>query len=332
MLVCGGALSLLSLDAAALECRKDTVTGPVSDLEDIGSLKIPSTLPLGSRLWTSKSYSRNLACWAYKSVKPNGEYAYFYPNPYGAMIGTGIGIGIIYNGQDLGVVAGGGNTNSRVSTGAWVAPGPSGSRPPANPTMVPATVQVYLEKIGEISNTSSGADSLDVFQVDGELGINNKPGGNYKLTLSGLHNIDVIQCSANVRVSPDSYIDFGTIPSWTSAAAGLLAQQNFRIDATTDGGEDCGQGFNLYINFDAMAKNNTLTGIDGMDMGNGSTLKIEDGSTGNNIPFNQFVGFVNNLTSASGTVEKNYTARLYASDVAVTGDVEKYIVLRFNYN
>ncbi|MDX5627897.1 MULTISPECIES: hypothetical protein [unclassified Brenneria] len=325
-------LFLPAFNVAALECHKDTTSGPVADYENIGAMKIPSTLPIGSRLWTSKTYSRNLACWAYKNKKPNGEYSFFYPNPYGAVIGTGIGIGIIYNGQDLGVVTGGGTSSSRVSTGMFVYPGPSGSLPPSNPTMLPVTVQVYLEKIGDMSNASYGVDSLSVFQVDGELGINKNPGGNYQFTLSGLKNIDVIQCSAQVHVSPDNNIDFGTIQSWSDASAGLLAKQGFQISASTDGGEDCGLGFNLTINFDTATKGNAPVGIDGMDMGNGSTLKINEESSGNGIPFNEFVTFINNLTSASGTVEKRYSASLYASGPAVTGDVEKYIVLRFNYN
>lgn len=329
---CGSMLSMLAVDAFALECRKDTVNGPVSDSEDIGSLKIPSTLPVGSRLWTSKSYSRNLACWAYKNVKPKGEYAYFYPNPGGEVVGAGIGIGIIYNGQDLGVVSGGGGIGSRVSTGQFIAPGPSGSKPPKNPTMMPTTVQLYLEKIGDITNSSSGTDSLSVFQVDGELGINNKPDSNYVFRLSGLKNIEVIQCSANLIVSPNSYIDFGTVQAWSSASAGVVAQQDFQISASTDGGEDCGKGFDLTVNFDAASRNNVLASADGMDMGNGSTLKIEDGSTGTNIVYNQFISFIKGLTSSSGTVEKQYTARLYASDAAVPGDVEKFIVLRFNYD
>ncbi|MCG8706993.1 hypothetical protein JHU04_000175 [Brenneria sp. 4F2] len=325
-------LSLLAFNAAALECHKDTVSGAVSDAENIGAMKIPSTLPIGSRLWTSKSYGRNLACWAYKNKKPNGEYAYFYPNPYSSVIGTGIGIGIIYNGQDLGVVTGGGTISSRVTTGMFVYPGPSGSLPPANPTMLPVTVQVYLEKIGDMTDSGYGVDSLSVFQVDGELGINKTPGGNYQFTLSGLNNIDVIQCSAKVHVSPDNNIDFGTIQSWTDASAGLLAKQQFQISASTDGGEDCGQGFNLTINFDTATKGNSLVGADGMDMGNGAMLKINEDSNGSYIPFNQFVTFIDNLTSASGTVEKKYSAGLYATGPAATGDVEKYIVLRFNYN
>nr|UKE83038.1 hypothetical protein KXZ65_17470 [Pectobacterium sp. PL152] len=138
--------SLTAFNASALECRLGTVTGPVNDYEDIGTLKIPATLPIGSRLWTSKPYTRSLACWAYQSVRPQGEMSYFYPNPEGKVISPGVGIGIIYNGQDLGVITNGGTTASRVSTGQWIAAGPSGSSPPSNPTMLNVTVQLYLEK------------------------------------------------------------------------------------------------------------------------------------------------------------------------------------------
>ncbi|KHN53947.1 hypothetical protein [Pectobacterium fontis] len=323
---------LTAFNASALECRLGNVTGAVADYEDIGTLKIPATLPVGSRLWTSKSYTRNLACWAYQSVRPEGELAYFYPNPEGKVISQGVGIGIIYNGQDLGVITNGGTTASRVSTGRWIAPGPGGSAPPAIPTMLNVTVQLYLEKTGNITDTSSGVDSLKVFQIDGEGGINNKPDSNYGLTLSGLHGIEIMQCSANINVSPDSYVDFGTVRAWTGSEANPLAQKEFYINVSTDGGEDCGEGFNLDINFDASSRGNSLVGIDGMNMGNGATLKIEDTLSGNNVVFNQFIELVNGLTASSGVIERSYTARLYAAGPAVTGDTEKNIILRFNYH
>lgn len=324
-------LSAFSFNANALECRLGTTTGPVNDYEDVGTLKIPATLPIGSRLWTSQSYTRSLACWAYKIVQANGEMSYFYPNPEGKVIGDGIGIGIIYNSQDLGIITNGGSSASRISTGIWVNPGPSGTSPPANPTMLNVTVQLYLEKTGNITNASAGVDGLKVFQIDGVGGINNKPDSNYGLTLSGLHGIEVMQCSANITVSPDAYVDFGTIRSWNDANAGVVAQSVFRINASTDGGEDCGKGFNLNVNFDAAAQGNALVSIDGMDMGNGSTLKIEEQYTASNVAFNQFIPFISQLTSANGVVERAYTARLYASGPAVVGDTEKNIILRFNY-
>ncbi|GKW36376.1 hypothetical protein [Pectobacterium carotovorum] len=323
---------LTAFNASALECRLGTVTGPVNDYEDIGTLKIPATLPIGSRLWTSKPYTRNLACWAYKSVRPQGEMSYFYPNPEGRVISQGVGIGIIYNGQDLGVITNGGTTASRVSTGQWIAPGPSGSTPPANPTMLNVTVQLYLEKTGNITDATAGVDSLRVFQIDGELGINNKPDSNYGLTLSGLHGIDIMQCAAKINVSPDSYVDFGTVRAWSGTEANALAQTEFHINVSTDGGEDCGKGFDLDINFDASSRGHSLVGVDGMNMGNGATLKIEDTRSGNNVPFNQFIGLVDGLTASSGQVERRYTARLYASGPAVIGDTEKNIILRFNYH
>lgn len=324
-------LSAFSFNANALECHLGTTSGPVNDYEDVGTLKIPATLPIGSRLWTSQSYTRSLACWAYRSSQPSGEMSYLYPNPEGKVIGDGIGIGIIYNGQDLGIITNGGSTASRISTGNWVAPGPSGTSPPTNPTMLNVTVQLYLEKTGNITNANAGVDELKVFQIDGVEGINNKPNSNYGLTLSGLHGIDVMQCSANITVSPDAYVDFGTIRSWNDANAGIVAQSVFRINAATDGGEDCGRGFNLNVNFDAGAQGNALVGLDGMDMGNGSTLKIEEQYTSSNVTFNQFIPFISQLTSANGVVERAYTARLYASGPAVIGDTEKSIILRFNY-
>ncbi|WP_409159670.1 hypothetical protein [Pectobacterium sp. B2J-2] len=323
---------LTAFNASALECRLGSVTGPVNDYDDVGTLKIPATLPIGSRLWTSKSYTRSLACWAYYSVEPQGEMSYFYPNPEGKVIAQGVGIGIIYNGQDLGVITNGGSTASRVSTGQWIQPGPSGSQPPTTPSMMNVTVQLYLEKTGEITDTAVGEDALRVFQIDGERGINAKPDSNYGLTLSGLHGIEIMQCAAKINVSPDSYVDFGTVRAWAGTEANALAQTEFSVRVSTDGGEDCGKGFDLDINFDASARGNPLVGIDGMNMGNGATLKIEDTRNGNNVVFNQFISLVEGLTASNGVIERRYTARLYASGPAVVGDTEKNIILRFNYH
>lgn len=198
--------------------------------------------------------------------------------------------------------------------------------------MLNVTVQLYLEKTGNITDTTAGVDSLRVFQIDGEGGINNKPDSNYGLSLSGLHGIDIMQCAAKINVSPDSYVDFGTVRAWSGAEASALAQTEFYINVSTDGGEDCGKGFDLDINFDASSRGNSLVGIDGMNMGNGSTLKIEDIRSGNNVVFNQFIGLVDGLTASSGVIERRYTARLYASGPAVIGDTEKNIILRFNYH
>ncbi|MGK2889080.1 MAG: hypothetical protein ACSLEN_07990 [Candidatus Malihini olakiniferum] len=228
-----------------MKCRLGITTGAVNDYENMGTLKIPATLPIGSRLWTLQSYTRNLTFWTYQIVKPQGELSYFYPNPEGKVIGESIDIGIIYNSQDIGIITNGGTTASRVSTGSWINPGPSGSNLPVNPTMLNVTVQLYLEKKGNITNSTAGVDGLKVFQIDGEGGINNKPDSNYGLTLSGLHGIEVMKCSASITVSPDNYVDFGTIKSWTDASASVVDQSVFHINASTDGGEDCGKGFNL---------------------------------------------------------------------------------------
>ncbi|POD98878.1 hypothetical protein [Pectobacterium odoriferum] len=121
------------------------------------------------------------------------------------------------------------------------------------------------------------------------------------ITLSGLHGIDIMQCTA-------------------------------KLNASSDSGENCGKGFDLDINFDASSRGNSLVEIDGMNMGNGTTLKIEGTRNDNNVVFNQFIGLVDGLTALSGQVERRYTARLYASGPAVIGDTEKNIILRFNYH
>ncbi|MGK2889079.1 MAG: hypothetical protein ACSLEN_07985 [Candidatus Malihini olakiniferum] len=60
-----------------------------------------------------------------------------------------------------------------------------------------------------------------------------------------------------------------------------------------------------------------------MNMGNGSTLKIEEQHTSSNVTFNQFIPFISQLTAENGIVEHVYMARLYASGPVIIGDTEK---------
>ncbi|WP_337263554.1 MULTISPECIES: fimbrial protein [unclassified Serratia (in: enterobacteria)] len=295
-----------SFSVRALECHLNSVTGITEESEDIGQLKIPATLEIGSRLWTSQPMSRDVMCWAYAS-EPNGEWVYFYPNPDGKQIATGISMGVIYNGVDLGIL------NSRARTDMFRYPNP--------PQLGNVRYQVYLQKTGQI--TPGGVSQIPVFQLDGVGGINAKPGSNYRFTLTGLDKIQVIQCSASVELTTPEGVDFGEIPSWR-AGAGTVASKDFTIIIRKNG---CSDNFGLNANF--TVKSGSLVDPTGLNMDNGSTLRIYDNSNPKWIKYNQFDSFAD--MNGKDVVQKSYTASLQATGEGREGDFKKTLILLINY-
>ncbi|WP_421414385.1 fimbrial protein [Serratia plymuthica] len=294
------------LSAQALECHLNTANGITEENEDIGQLKIPATLPIGSRLWTSQPMSRGVVCWGYPSV-PQGEWVYFYPNPDNKPIAAGISMGVIYNGTDLGIL------NTRAQTDMF--------RKPNQQQLGYVNYQVYLQKTGEI--TPGGASQISVFQLDGVKGINNKPGKNYRFTLTGMDKIQVIQCSASVELTTPEGVDFGNIPSW-KASAGTVASKDFTVLIRKNG---CSDNFALNANF--MVKNGSLVDATGLNMDNGSALRIFDNSNPKWIKYNQFSSFAD--MNGRDQVQKSYTASLQATGEGQEGDFRKTIILLINY-
>nr|WP_313259800.1 fimbrial protein [Serratia bockelmannii] len=292
--------------AQALECHLNTENGITEESEDIGRLTIPATLPVGSRLWTSKPMSRDVMCWAHSS-KPKGEWVYFYPNPDNRQFAAGISMGVIYNGQDLGL------SNSRVQTDMF--------RTPKQRELGHVNYQVYLQKTGEI--IAGGASQIAVFQLDGVGGINVHPGKNYRFTLTGLDKIKVIQCAASVELSTPEGVDFGEIPTW-KPNAGTVASKDFSILIRKNG---CSDSFALDANF--MVKNGTLTDATGLNMDNGSTLRIHDNSNPKWIKYNQFDSFAD--MNGRDQVQKSYSASLQATGEGQEGNFRKTVILLINY-
>lgn len=295
-----------SFSVQALECHLNTSNGITEENEDIGQLKIPATLPIGSRLWTSQPMGRDVMCWGYSSV-PGGEWVYFYPNPDNRQIAAGISMGVIYNGTDLGIL------NAKAQTDMF--------RYPNQPKLGHVHYQVYLQKTGEI--IPGGASQMSVFQLDGILGINNIPGKNYRFTLTGLDKIQVIQCSASVELTTPEGVDFGEIPSWR-AGAGTVASKDFSVIIRKNG---CSDNFSLDANF--MVKSGSLVDATGLDIGNGSTMRIYDNSHPKWVKYNQFDSFAD--MNGKDVAEKSYTASLQASAEGQEGDFKKTLILLINY-
>lgn len=176
----------LSFNAAALECY----IGNVSDeSQEIGKLVLLSGTQNGSRVWESKEYVRNITCST--GIQEN---VYFYPFPKikSQTMPSGVKMGLIYDGKDLGTFdesSGNGNLSTKIDTG-WT----------INKTTATRTfkIQAYLIKTGEI-DTSNVSDAIHLFQLDGKGGLNTASGAkNYKFSLSQWDQTGTVSCSHTV--------------------------------------------------------------------------------------------------------------------------------------
>lgn len=302
-----GALLTCGRNALALECHLNSESGITEETQSIGALTIPADLPIGSRLWTSEVMSRDVVCWAGGSVK--GEWVYFYGNPVGNQVRPGIGLGLIYNDADLGVVAQG----SKVQTDMY--------RKKNKPEKGTVRFQVYLEKTGEIGE--GGDDTVGIFQLDGKGGINATPGMNYRYILQGFAGIQISTCS--VMVDAPRELNFGTLSS--AAGPGVIAVKDLTVTATKS--QTCGVNEKLAIDLVFSAPNGGLVeGNTALDMANGSYFSLRDG--GSKITFDSPIGFWENIQSGS-THQVSYQAELAAEGELQTGVANQSVVLFVNY-
>lgn len=309
-----------SFAAQALECHLGNSKGTTEQRETIGPVKIPATVPIGTRLWTSPTITIMAYCWSYPS-EPKGEFVYFYPSIYidQPRLPPGISIGLIQDGVDLGVVKGQLEANS--NNYAYLGEDNTQNKP------LPFTFQVYLRKTGDIAIGPIGIDEIAAFQLDGVGGINAKRGANYQYILTGLSNIEIIPCAASIEINPPAGVDFGEIRAW-SAGDGKVAEKEFSIVATKNG--SCDSGFKLNANFELKADgHSSLADETGINIGNGATLRITDNTNPKSIKFNKIDSFTDMTTQS--VVNKNYTASLWANGEGVEGPFNTTLILRVNY-
>lgn len=302
-----GVLWACAQGALALECHLDSENGITEETENIGALTVAADLPVGSRLWTSRTMTRSVVCWATGSTKE--EWVYFYGNPVGDVVRPGIGMGLIYNDADLGIVKAG----SKVQTDMW--------RLNNKPEKGLVKYQVYLEKTGEIKE--GGNDSVAVFQLDGWRGINSAPGKNYRYILQGLGAIKVSTCS--VTIDAPREIDFGVITS--IAAPGVIGTRDLTVTATKSPACHAGSKLGVALIFSApgggVVENNTA-----LDMGNGTYFSIRE--KGVKVAFETPVSFWDNVQSGN-QFQATYKTELNVKNTLQMGAASKSIILNVNY-
>lgn len=298
---------LASVNAFALQCHLNTANGITEETVSIGQVAVPSSLPVGSRLWTSQRMVRDVVCWG----EGISEWVYFYGNPDNGVLQNGVGLGIIYNGVDMGLV----HRGSKLKTDIYVS---------QNETRGHVEYQVYLQKVGPITGGVTPWKDVAIFQLDGEGGINSTLGKNYRFILTDMDRIYTTDCSVSV-MAPD-YIDFGTVSS-ESVAGGMLASKVFTIEAKKN--KSCSASERLAVDIILSPINGALENNDtSLNMGNNSVLRFED--DGNLIRFDSPVSLWRDISTGYEHA-KLFNALLISKGVVQTGYAERSIIIHVNY-
>ncbi|WP_261653568.1 hypothetical protein [Erwinia mallotivora] len=177
----------ISSNAFALVCYLGTDRNAVHDQDHINVLAYLGDKGIGEKIWQSRVFSRDISCRSQLTgSRTENVYIYPFPKREAEKLPSGVKLGLIFNGRDLGTF----DTNSSVNAGkvdtGWtvgnVLPAPSRTM----------TFQVYLIRTGEIS--TDDVYKLTIFQLDGVGGLN-RVDENYNISITGWMNIGSVNCT-----------------------------------------------------------------------------------------------------------------------------------------
>lgn len=115
--------------------------------------------------------------------------------------------------------------------------------------------------------------TVNVLQFDGEGGANMAPNAkNLRYAITGLDNISFLDCSVDVRISPESQIvNFGQIAA--NSIATFPPKAAFSVSTIKDIASDCTEQFDVATSF---FTSDTLYDNTHLEIGNGLLMRITD--------------------------------------------------------
>ncbi|AMJ56922.1 MULTISPECIES: fimbrial protein [Stenotrophomonas] len=317
---------LLPQAAAAMSCKEtfsETVHQQINLLNDITISRGDAVR--GRLLWRSEEFSISFRCLDAQSA-PDGEYAFFYWDPDNS-------IAQLHPSIEVGVTIG--NTDHRINGGTARLLVGAGTVPPANrpnckkhwnhskakrcatSNVLGVTFSIYIKATGlppPVNGLINNSRSFDLFQVDGDGGLNTSPGSNYRAGIGGLGHIRFIACNPEIRIvaNAGSTVDFGRI-STSTIHMGETNKMSFwlEVDMThpTAGGQ-CSQQM-LMATFDTANKLYEGTVILPRRNGNFGIVLSDPASSERYIPMKKTIplGTVNH-----GMTRKEFRASLFWMD------------------
>ena len=196
----------------------------------------------GRLLWRSDDYTVSFRCVDAQGA-PQGEDAFFYwdPDRTVARIHPSIEVGVTIKNVDHRINGG----SPRILAGQGTVPpanrqnckmywNNSRARKCATSMMLHITFSIYIKATGSPPPQNGQINNhgvYDLFQVDGEGGLNTAPNSNFRAGVSGLGQIHFIACSPDITIigNSGSTVNFGRIPVADINKGAIQAQVPFQI-------------------------------------------------------------------------------------------------------
>lgn len=304
--------ALFSSNSYALHCLRtsDNSVEQIIPLDHQINVSTANLQP-GTILWRSAPFTSNFTCYD-KDNYPQGEHAFLWWDPDKQMsaIHNSLEVGVTYLSNDINPTK---QKNQDIGPGTVCNKQWNGRcKPPATPQTLTVTYAIYIKATGNpppSNGVINDNSKYAVFQVDGELGINQNKGSNFRAYVSGLGNIRFISCSPKITVSANNgeTVNFGAIPARNAVVGKIEKQVPFSIRADLTGeGQDC-EKQTLMANFSTTypTQDNQLI-LPEKDSGFGILLSRADApSTWINMNTPTELGYVN-----GSVVESNFLASL----------------------
>ena len=242
--------------AFALSC-KDAMTQSVNQviplLDEIVISKGDAVR--GRLLWRSDDYTVSFRCVDAQGA-PQGEDAFFYwdPDRTVAQIHPSIEVGVTIknvdhnvNGGDVRMLAGKGTVPPANRQNCRMYWNNAKAKQCATSMVLNVTFSIYIKATGSQPPQNGQINSYgiyDLFQVDGQGGMNTIPNSNFRAGVSGLGQIHFIACNPNITIigNSGSTVNFGRIPVADINKGAIQSQIPFQIqvDMTHPGaGNEC---------------------------------------------------------------------------------------------
>ncbi|AHG22907.1 hypothetical protein Z042_18715 [Chania multitudinisentens RB-25] len=289
--------------------------------ENIGSVAVPNTMDNGVTVWRSENRVMRVQCW--KDFSGTQEYAYFYFDPAKASLHPGVRVGVNLGGIDIPDIT----ASFRQQIPNVVIPTCTNTEAycKANRSVFfDINYYVYIARNGTATGNYSGANTLDVFQIDGVGGLNIAVNSNFRYATTNMNGIRFLSCNANLSVYP-SIVDFGRVYIPGLVVPGVVAKD---VDFNIDVNKSCTDPMLLtatYSSTSSVYDNNTRALLDGVG------LKIK------NLNTNEYIGY-NNVESfadlrVTNSVSVPFKAELvWLNNNPSTGQINSTLTITAYYN
>lgn len=332
--------------ALAMDCYLGQAGGPVEATETVDAFAIPSSTPVGEKVWESGDISIAVTCNNNTTDDRSSEDVFAWLNPYSGQQDPYYQLGVTYNGVDYDANTGtsgidtqqcldhahmGQLTPEEIEQQGYTSKLCSGNASDVHTSRTfNARLRLYAKlRAAPPADYVSTLGDYILVQFDGKGGINVTPGAkNLKYHINGLDNIRILDCSVTFQISPENQvIDFGRFSAQTIANAPL--EKTFSITTSKSQDDACTDGFKLTSAFYTDA---TLEQEDtALLIGNGLKLRILDDAKA--TTFNQYSEYAD-FTSDRLTFGKEYTAELSKVDgqSVQLGPFSTVVLFKVNYH